>query len=110
MIKEKIITEYFEELGLTNPTNQILIDELLFCIEQIDILKEKIKIDGSILIDSKENTSLNPALLAYQKLIATIQNLCSKLAMTVQDRSKLKLLKKEDAVQLEFENFMNEKI
>jgi hypothetical protein len=53
-----------------------------------------------------EKGKLNQLILGYQKYVQIKIALSTKLAMTVQDRKKLKLEEKPDAIQLEFENFM----
>jgi hypothetical protein len=99
----KAINDYLEEIGATDATNKFLIDELNYNETLGNQLKNELK--GGLFTDKGK---LTQAFLGYKMFLTNKILLCTKLAMTVQDRKKLRLKDKPDGVQLQIEEFMEQ--
>ena len=100
----KTIRAYLEEIGAADTTNEYLIQEF----EYNESLGIRLKIDLEKNGLFSEKGRLSQAYIGYKMYVNNKILLLTKLAMTVQDRSKLKLKQKEDAIQLQFKSFMTE--
>lgn len=101
---EKTIMQYLNEIGAADTTNEFLIKEFEYNETLGQQLKAELKTDG--IINAKGR--LSQAFIGYKMYTNIKVMLLTKLAMTVQDRSKLKLREKADAKQLSFDEFMSE--
>ncbi len=99
--RAKKIYKYLEELGVDDITNSFLVDEFIEIEKIIEGFKKEMKVKGQL--DAKGK--LNGAFLGYNTMLGKKALFLEKLLMTVKDRQKIKK-PKEDAIQLEFENFM----
>lgn len=104
MVTKKQIVEHLEALGVKEKPDEILINELVFQIKLAQKLKEKV--DTYLIKEYKSGAKANPAIDSYLKVTRSISNLCAKLGITVQDRTKLGLKNNEDG-QLAIEQFLN---
>jgi len=103
---EKTIRQYLDEIGAADTTNEFLIKEFEYN-ETLGVkLKDDIHKNGLF----NEKGRLSQAFIGYKMFVNNKLMLLTKLAMTVQDRSKLKLREKQDARQLTFDEFMKEAI
>ena len=99
------IKEYLENKGLFDKNDLVIIEELVYNVEISGVLKADIESEGIVITTSTKYgdvRKLNPSFQAYQLTLKNIKELSTKLALTVQERSKLKLIK-EDATQLEMD-------
>jgi P27 family predicted phage terminase small subunit len=83
------------------PSDEILIDELLFSIKIADDAKSDIKKRGlqiNVVKDPKKTPyyQQNPNIGVYLSASKSIGNILTKLGITVQERTKLKLNPEED--------------
>lgn len=103
-MKEQII-KYLEDKNLSDDIDIVSIENLIFNVEEARKLMDNIREEGSVISMSSERgtiTKINPSVLAYNLALKNILFLETKLALTVQERVKLKLIK-EDASQLEID-------
>lgn len=98
----KTIQRYLDEIGEADPTNQFIITELEYNETLGNQLKNDIKLNGMFT----EKGRLSQAFIGYKMYLNNKIMLLTKLAMTVQDRGKLKLKNKPDATQMQIEQFM----
>ena len=101
---KKTISQYLDEIGESNPANQPLIELYLKVEKTIADLEHEIETTGTI--NSKGR--INPAYNGLKMFMRLKIDILTKLTMTVQDRNKLKLKTRPDAIQLNIDSFMEE--
>jgi len=93
---EKTVVDYLENKGVSDITDFVLVDELIFNVYMADQAKSEIQEYG-ILVNIRADPSKEPllqtnqAVSTYNNAVKNIQTLCTKLGLTVQERTKLKL-------------------
>jgi len=98
-----LIIQYLEERDMYHTSDELLIDELLFNVEMMTTAKTAIREDG-IMIDITRDPDKDPffqknrAVDVYQQALKAMTGLMRQLALTPQERQKLKLslLESED--------------
>lgn len=92
---KKVINDYLEDKGVKDETDKVLVDELIFNIYLGDEAKADIQQRGilvNIRITGKPLMQTNQAVNIYSQASKNIQTICTKLGLTVQERTKLKLM------------------
>ena len=93
---DKTVCDYLKERGVYDVTDFVLVDELIFNSYVADNAKEAIITDG-IMVNVRKDPDADPlmqtnqAVSIYNLAVKNIQALCTKLGITVQERTKLKL-------------------
>ena len=95
----KQIVTLLKSKNLYEPSDEILIDELLFIQSVIASAKQEIATHG-IMVNVRADISnplyqVNQAVSIYQNAIKSLVTICTKLGITPQERSKLKLIEKQ---------------
>tara|TARA_R110000744_G_scaffold328078_1_gene433779 strand:+ start:342 stop:713 length:372 start_codon:yes stop_codon:yes gene_type:complete len=90
------ITKYFKDSNTQESFDSILVDELLFQLELIADAKEEIRTKGQSINVSKDPNKpyyqVNPSIGIYQTAIKSLNSILTKLALTPQERNKIKQL------------------
>jgi P27 family predicted phage terminase small subunit len=90
------INKYFKNSNSQESFDSILIDELLFQLELINKAKEEIRSKGQSINVSKDVDKpyyqVNPSIGIYQTAIKSLNSILTKLALTPQERNKIKQL------------------
>lgn len=88
-----VLKNYLDEKKIYDPADELLIDEILFCIKISDEAKEDIKTRG-LQINVVKNPEKdpyyqqNPSVGLYLQTSKNLGNLLTKLGITVQERSR----------------------
>jgi P27 family predicted phage terminase small subunit len=99
--QKKISSDILDSLrskGLFENSDQILIDELLYQQFLISEAKKSIKANGilvNVRADGVPLLQVNQAVSVYRDAVKSLITLCTKLGITPQERSKLKLIEKK---------------
>jgi P27 family predicted phage terminase small subunit len=93
----KQIVSVLKDKNLYEPSDEILIDELIFLQSIIASSKADITAHG-ILVNVRADGSplyqVNQAVSVYRDSLKSLVTICTKLGITPQERSKLKLIEK----------------
>jgi P27 family predicted phage terminase small subunit len=111
--KEKKLESQIKELlkakNLYEESDDILIDELFTLLGLIQSAKKSIKKDGILVNVRAEGSPLyqvNQAVSVYRDALKSLVTICTKLGITPQERSKLKLIERQDG--FDIKGFLNE--
>src|SRR5688572_24698559 len=107
---QKQITCLLKSKNLYEATDDMLIDELVFLQSIITQAKQEIKSHG-ILVNVRPDPDnplyqMNQAVSVYRDAVKSLITICTKLGITVQERSKLKLVERKSHFDLN--KFLNE--
>lgn len=93
---EKTVNDFLQSKGVWDITDIVLVEELIFNKYLADQSKDEIREFG-ILVNVRQDPGKEPlwqtnqAVSTYNNAVKNIHTLCTKLGMTVQERTKLRL-------------------
>lgn len=95
----KQITDLLIDKGLFEKPDEVLIDELLYQQYLIEESKQSIKNYGIMINIRPDDQSpyfqVNQAVSVYRDSVKSLVTICTKLGITPQERSKLKLIERK---------------
>ena len=99
------IKQSLESRGMYDPADDLLLTELMYAVKVIDDCKQNIKKRGYEINTVKDPEKppyyqQNPAVGTYNKTVANLTTILTKLGITPQERAKLEIEKGEKSDEL----------